>query len=120
MVVLALIFESIHKKIHHHLQHHTALTAKQRSIDLSKMDIIMKGHTRGLYMLRLMERGSGELMVLGFIAFVVWGCNKGEVYEKVLDPEGRYGPQSAADLLHTVEDVHMQLFMAMVRCNLHS
>jgi hypothetical protein len=112
MIVLALFFEAIHRRIHHHLQHHTKLTAKQRSLDLSKMDIILKGHTRGLYMLRLLERGSGELMVLGFIAFVVWSCNKGEVYDKVI--ESGYGPQSGSDLLHVVEDVHMHLFMAMV------
>jgi hypothetical protein len=113
MVTLALLFETLHHKVLHTLEHHIEKSARRGSADLSKTDIITGGHKHGLYMMRLMERLSGELMVLGFLAFTVWSCNKGELYDKVVT-EG-YGPPTGPDLLHVIEDVHMHLFMAMVR-----
>jgi hypothetical protein len=50
-------------------------------------------------------------MILGFIAFTVWTCNKAGVYERVVAQD--YGPKNGADLLHAIEDVHMHLFIAM-------
>jgi hypothetical protein len=111
MVALAFFFETLHEKIHHHLAHKVA-HADQMDHDESKSDIIERGHTPGIYMLRLLERLSSELMVLGFIAFTVWACNKGGVFERSVN-DG-YGPPTGSDLLHVVEDIHMHLFMAMV------
>jgi hypothetical protein len=112
MVALALFFETIHHYAHHSLEHHVEKGARKGSVNLSKTDIITTGHKHGLYMLRLLDRLSDELMVLGFLAFTVWSCNKAKVYDMVVADD--YGPNNAADLLHVIEDVHMHLFMAML------
>lgn len=77
----------------------------------------------------LFNRASGELMVLGFLAFVVWSLSRWGAFDEIVaqlpsstePPEGslqkreRFSyPTKGSDLLHVVEDVHMQLFVAML------
>jgi hypothetical protein len=90
------------------------------NLDIAKKQIIKEGHTPGLYLVRLFERFSEELMVLGFIAFCVWLCSRGGVFHNVVgrydssNPLRAYGPPTGGELLHVVEDVHMHLFIAML------
>jgi hypothetical protein len=62
-------------------------------------------------------RLSGELAVLGFLALVVWCCNQGKVFDKIAKGVKDFRevkmPQTGTDILHTVENVHMQLFIGM-------
>jgi len=124
MLTLAVTFEKIHHYCHHKVVHQTK--AHIQNIDLGKKDIIAKGHTPGLYLIRLFERSGEEFMVLGFVAFCVWMLNKGSVFQRVVRPfdeaslmgvgapYNTYGPPTGGELLHLVEDVHMQLFIAMI------
>lgn len=71
--------------------------------------------------------GSGELMVLGFLAFVVWSMSRWGAFEEIvaaLPPDEGVSqgifqrepfslPSTGSDLLHLVEDAHMQIFAAM-------
>jgi len=124
MILMAIVFEKIHKAMHHMVMHQTKVHIDD--LDHGKKEIIHKGHVKGLYLIRLFERSSEEFMVLGFIAFCVWCLNKGSTFQKVVRPYDSYlrsgvgtpytsyGPPAGGELLHLVEDVHMQLFIAMV------
>lgn len=56
--------------------------------------------------------------MLGFLAFLVWCCNQGEVFDRIYetfkDTEGFNLPGDGPGYLHMVEAVHMQLFIAMI------
>ena len=63
----------------------------------------------------LFNRLSGEFMVLGFIAFLVWSSSRSGFLELCMSnvsPDD-LGPYDATSLLHIMEDVHMALFFAM-------
>jgi hypothetical protein len=111
MLLLALLFEEIFHKIDHHLDHKAEEGGVKTETDQTKFDIIRSGFKPGFYMIRLLNRLTSELMILGFIAFTVWSCNKVGVYEMVVVKD--YGPKTGPDLLHVIEDVHMHLFIAM-------
>ena len=58
-------------------------------------------------------------MVLGYIACVVWLTNRCSGFDGVItvmktNRTNYFGPKTASELLHVVEDVHMYLFAAMV------
>jgi hypothetical protein len=67
---------------------------------------------------RLLHRFSSELMVLGFLAFVVWSCAQADVFVGIADSFKDYDdfavPKDALSYFHTVEAVHMHMFIAMV------
>lgn len=100
---------------------------------------------------RLFERSSAELMVLGFLALLIWIISRSSGFDAIVaslpgregggDGCGSYGgrrladaagcrrlaeaeeiygrapfnyPSTASDLLHIVEDVHIQIFVAML------
>jgi hypothetical protein len=58
----------------------------------------------------------GEFMVLGFLAFTIWTCNQQNVFDEVaeIDPGDIRLPSVGADYLHLMEEVHFQLFVAMI------
>merc|ERR1711939_366118 len=54
-------------------------------------------------------------MILGFLAFTVWAATQADTWERIASGAIHHRP-NAEQLLHMVEQVHMQLFMAMVLC----
>jgi len=68
------------------------------------------------HVIALYDRISGELMVLGFVAFFVWVCYQSQVFHEIAsDLKGRY--TSSPDyyfLYNECHDVHIWLFLSMV------
>merc|ERR1712216_153643 len=64
----------------------------------------------------LLHRLNEELMILGFLAFMVWGGTQAELWQKLVPPNIVYEntPQTWHEMLELVEDVHIHLFIAMV------
>lgn len=66
----------------------------------------------------LTERCAGELMVLGFLAGVVWGCSRsGALFALACSLRDLHHidlPDTAHGYVETIEDVHMHLFLTMV------
>merc|ERR1719387_155906 len=58
----------------------------------------------------------GELMVLGFLAFLVWTFNQAGGFDRVAEATASSArlPTSGPDYLHMMEAVHMHLFLGMV------
>lgn len=112
MVLITLIFDFVHHKTEelaaeagHHstLTHHFSKDAK-------------KAHRRNLWEC-LHQRCSGELSVLGFLAMTIWCCNQGELFDKLAKVDWGVDfalPPTGTDYLHTVEAVHMHLFLACI------
>jgi hypothetical protein len=73
------------------------------------IDVTVKGGNA--HLMALLDRVSGEFMVLGFLAFCVWSCNQNKGFDKIADVTG--GPDGYT-LLHLFEAVHMYLFVGMV------
>jgi len=70
----------------------------------------------------VVSRAGGEFMTLGFLAFATYTCNQLGGFEALAkrmkesasdNDDWRY-PTTKEDWLHTAENVHMQLFIAMV------
>jgi hypothetical protein len=69
----------------------------------------------GAHYLRLYRRGTLEFTVLGFQAFVLWILRLAGFWDYIADKYGYEGrPQDGHQLLQAVEDVHFQLFIALV------
>lgn len=68
----------------------------------------------------LVTRISGEFMVLGWLAFIIFVFRAAEGFEAVSaafpvsNGEGMHLPHTAEDWLHLIELVHMKLFMGMI------
>jgi len=60
----------------------------------------------------LFNRFIAEIMILGLMGFTVWSCVQGKVFKTISKKHLSYRPDPYA-LLHLVEDVHMELFIAM-------
>lgn len=75
----------------------------------------MHMHTSTLYK-ALAVRIKGELMVLGYLAFIVWSVTQVNIWEEFVPPKHSYDnfPQDWHTLHTVVDAVHMHLFIAMV------
>jgi len=108
LVSITLMFDEIHHKSEEIAAHNV-----QSSLRESPKP---KEETHTLWA-SLHVRASGELSVLGFLALLVWCCNQAELFDKVAlrmyDYDAIKMPPTGADYLHTVEAVHMHLFLAM-------
>merc|ERR1711907_139550 len=64
------------------------------------------------HFVRLFNRASDELMVLGFLAFCIWCINQAEGFKHL--SESLDGRPDESSLLHLAENVLMFLFLAML------
>jgi len=133
LIVLAIVFEYLHHQAHHQLAHwrfgvlkvydneaeremedkpENAEEPQSHHSDTTHGD--GKGRLMGAnkHFENLLQRVSGEFMVLGFLAFCIWTCNQADVFKKL----GKAFDDSPSkyDILHLCEDVHMHLFLAMI------
>lgn len=111
LVWLAMVFDALHHK----------MMRSAKEAHLLKFDDPHQHEVHRDFEVPLWEnlanRCSGELMVLGFLAFVVWFCNRADFFERIAVSLRGYStialPSAGYDYLHAVEDVHMHLFLAM-------
>ena len=68
------------------------------------------------FYVKLWSRLNSELGVLGFVAFMVWLLSRTGTLKQIVSgtKPSDLGPYQEADLLHTIEDVHMRLFMSLL------
>eukprot|EP00927_Polykrikos_kofoidii_P018380 TRINITY_DN18516_c0_g1_i1.p1 TRINITY_DN18516_c0_g1~~TRINITY_DN18516_c0_g1_i1.p1 ORF type:complete len:631 (+),score=75.47 TRINITY_DN18516_c0_g1_i1:74-1894(+) len=114
LVLMTIVFEVAHHKVDHFVDD---------TYQFGRASVSQTAHEHHVHSVvpvfkRLFNRASGEFMVLGFLAFVVWLCNQAGAFAAIAkaienDPSIKM-PGTVTDLLHTVENVHMQLFMAML------
>lgn len=114
LVLMAIIFE----KVHHTAEHFVEGTYQFGQPTAHQVGHHHRRHQTVPLFKSLFIRASGEFMVLGFLAFVVWLFNQAGFFEEVAHSLDQHHtiklPVTAGALLHTVENVHMQLFIAMI------
>lgn len=115
LVLIAALFERLYHKLHHRAEH-----AYVYGQYLSGSREIHEKVARQAYssplLLILFVRCSGEFMVLGFIAFLIWSLNQQsffDVLSEITASDIRL-PASGVDYFHILEKVHIQLFVANV------
>jgi hypothetical protein len=100
-----------------HTAHHHANNLGE-SLDVATEDdvdaVTMHMHASKLYK-ELFSRAKGELMVLGFLAFLVWAVTQGEFWQELVPPKQSFShfPRDWHTLHALVDNVHMHLFIAM-------
>lgn len=110
LVCLAMVFDALHHRLVHIAKQHP------HSIEDGEQQQVHHDNEVTLWE-SLLNQTSGELMVLGMIAFAVWTVNRAGLFDKlakVIRSDTIRLPPGGYDLLHIVEDVHMQLFIAML------
>mmetsp|Transcript_83294 Transcript_83294/g.258626 ORF Transcript_83294/g.258626 Transcript_83294/m.258626 type:complete len:518 (-) Transcript_83294:28-1581(-) len=113
---LTLAFELTAHHVGHRAKHHGHAVAKDHQY-MEEHRVAFMQRSAPLSAL-LIERTGSELMVLGFLAWVVWSFNRGNFFVAVVcwfqDYEAINLPATSHDYVEVVEDVHMTLFLAMV------
>jgi len=119
LVCCAIIFELCHHKLHHltHAVHYGigdfyAQKAKHH-VECDDEHLVASALVLGAnaHYERLFQRMNGEFMVLGFLAFTVWGTNRAGGFKSM--GKSLNNRPDAYSLLHLTEDVHMWLFISM-------
>jgi len=119
ITTLAVGFEVGHHVLHHWLGHTVkfhvldAYGQKRHAPAGRAKDQLMGGNA---HVMALFDRISGELMVLGFVAFVVWACYQGEMFKTIADSLAK-NYTSSPDyyfIYNACHNVHIFLFLAMV------
>lgn len=115
MLCVAVAFEHIY---HHllHLAEHSFLYGQAMLSHEDKHACLERAIFTKPLRLILYARMGGEFMVLGFLAFTIWACNQSGVFDAlaVVRVAGLRLPTTGSDYLHKLEEVHMQLFVAMI------
>jgi hypothetical protein len=62
----------------------------------------------------LFDRLIAEMMILGLMGLTVWCCIQGNVFKKISKTDKINNRPDKYQLLHMVEDVHFEIFIAMV------
>lgn len=115
MLVLAMGFEFAYHYFLH-LAEHSFVYGQSMLSDEEKKAAVHRSLFGKPLRLILFSRMGGEFMVLGFLAFTIWTCNQQELFHAVAKIEASdiRTPTVASDILHLMEEVHMQLFVAMI------
>eukprot|EP00284_Hemiselmis_tepida_P002432 CAMPEP_0174953240 /NCGR_PEP_ID=MMETSP1355-20121228/95772_1 /TAXON_ID=464990 /ORGANISM="Hemiselmis tepida, Strain CCMP443" /LENGTH=771 /DNA_ID=CAMNT_0016200945 /DNA_START=81 /DNA_END=2396 /DNA_ORIENTATION=+ len=122
MIVVVVIFEHSHHWFHKYCEHRdkrrlNSVQEEAEEVDEEQRQIrhFLTRHSsvfKGSHMSAVLDRFTDELMVLGFIAFVVWVFRKAGGFHDGLVNKN-YGPPDGTAMLHVVEDTHMALFINM-------
>mmetsp|Transcript_89300 Transcript_89300/g.247993 ORF Transcript_89300/g.247993 Transcript_89300/m.247993 type:complete len:528 (+) Transcript_89300:94-1677(+) len=122
LVAFAVIFESAWHNVVHlvkhadHDDHHAYDHHDMKQTVLLEARRLYREESKSLFR-TVTERCSGELMILGVLAMIVWSCARGGAFYGIVcglhDFRGITLPVDHHGYLETVEDVHMQLFLAM-------
>ena len=135
LVCVAVFWELVHHLVHHAIENYSggygvkkafsiAADAHEHSEEKGGHGHEEGGHSHdedgyvtpmggGAHYVNLFARFSAEAMILGFMAFTVWTCSQCKVWDKITKSVNHHHLTPSA-LLHMVEAVHMQIFMAMV------
>jgi len=115
MLIMAIGFEKLFHHMHHKAEH--AFVYGQTLLsEHEKHEAVSRGAFTKPLRLVLFARMGGEFMVLGFLASVIWVSNQQGLFDacaKITASDMRL-PTTGADYLHMMEEVHMQLFLAMI------
>jgi hypothetical protein len=109
LVCMAMVFDDLHHRLSHLASHkhdheEAAQAVVHRESDLSLWE-------------PLFNHCTGELMVLGCVAFIVWVFARAGLFKKIakgVEVDSGTLPTDGYEYLHTIEDVHMQVFVAML------
>lgn len=118
-VSMALVFDTILHKFQHHAEHSYRFGDLRRAItrraSRDLRDAFSQRHTR--LQQDLVNRMGGEFMVLGFLAFCMFmfnNCGGCRLLHATFPPTQAHIPRSADDWFHTLEEVHIDLFVGMI------
>jgi len=116
LAVITMIFEFIHHALVHkagHGSHAPAHHGHHGLVDQESREVFHENN-ESLWV-AVVDGFTGELTVLGFLAFTVWLVDRSGGFEKIAEDLAHleHLPQDRTGYLHTVEDVHMQLFISM-------
>mmetsp|Transcript_76740 Transcript_76740/g.155852 ORF Transcript_76740/g.155852 Transcript_76740/m.155852 type:complete len:592 (+) Transcript_76740:33-1808(+) len=119
LVSLAIVFESVWHRAMHSSVHAYRYGDTTELVDISRGGKASAHNVRSTHLQlsrELVTRAGGEFMTLGFLAFCVFvfnTCGGFMWLPSKLSSEGIHWPLTEHDWVHTVELVHMQLFIAM-------
>lgn len=115
MIGMAICFEHLHHHFHHKVEHGFKYGQSMMS-EHEKHEKISCAKFEKPILFTMLSRMSGEFMVLGFLAFTIWTTNQRGIFAELakLTAGDMQLPKSGDDYLHMMEEVHMQLFVAMI------
>lgn len=116
LIPLAVLFEFLEEQLEEHVTPRQSADHHQWQSKPIIPEFGESMHMHASYMFKtLSARVKGELMVLGFLAFVVWSVTQINMWEEFVPPKHHFNkfPQDWHTLHAVVDAVHMHLFIAM-------